>query len=72
MGFDCREDRINFRLLGHFEGACGSAQLSFAVESHRLPAIKRWRRVDQNCKGCQTIPLGSLKGGADEGVTDQG
>src|SRR5258706_13634747 len=33
-----------------------SGQLSFAVEGHRLPAIKRRRRVDQHRKRCQTVP----------------
>jgi hypothetical protein len=37
-----------------------------------LATIERRRRINQNCKGCQTIALGSLESGADEGVTDQG
>jgi hypothetical protein len=45
------------------EGAGESGQLSFAVESHRrLPAIERRRHVNQHCKGCKTIPPGSLEG----------
>ena len=35
-----------------------SNQLSVALESYSGTAIQRRRRVDQNCKGCQTIPLG--------------
>ncbi len=54
------------------EGAGESGQLGFAVESYRGTAVERRRRVRQHGKGCQTIPLGSLEGGADEGIADQG
>src|SRR5260370_42568227 len=53
------------------DAAGESCQLCFAGESHRGTTIKRRRRLCQRAKGCRAITLGSLKGGADEGVTDQ-
>jgi hypothetical protein len=68
QGTGCTAKRVSEALEWRGE----SGQLGFAVESHRGTAVERWRRVDQHRKGCKPVPFGSLKGGTDEGVSDQG
>jgi hypothetical protein len=49
-----------------------SNQFGFALANHRDTAVECWRGVGQHAKRCQTVTFGGLKGGADEGIADQG
>jgi hypothetical protein len=49
-----------------------AGQASSVSRSQTTAALPRRRHVYRHGKGCQTISFGSLKGGANEGVTDQG
>jgi hypothetical protein len=64
--------RTSKRIREAPEGAGESGQLSFAVGSHRGTPNQATVACQPARQGVPTIPLGSLKGGTDEWVTDQG